>query len=94
MEMWSRDTTKKDENRKLRKRGEYPGEGAVIQAQPGQPFFTTCSLFKYPRRTEANEIMSQGLSLVPIHRDTLLNLETGNGGVVKGNNNKKKKIGN
>jgi hypothetical protein len=51
-------------------------------------------LFKYPRRTEANEIMSQGLSLVPIHRDTLLNLETGNGGVVKGNNNKKKKIGN
>ena len=40
------------------------------------------------------KITDPGLLLVPIHGDTLTNLKTENGGVVKGHNNKKKKIEN
>ena len=67
-EVWSRDTAKKEENRKSRKKGS--------------------------QRSEANEIVCQGLSLVPIHRDTQIDLKIEKGGVVKGHSKKRRKIEN
>ena len=58
--VWSSDLKIK---RKIYKVGhEYPGEGAALLWQPGLP--STCS-WKHSQKD-----IIQGLSLVPIHRDT------------------------
>ena len=41
--------------------------------------------------SEANEIVCQGLLLVPIHRDTQIDSKTEKGGVVKGHSKKRRK---
>ena len=89
MEVWSRDTAKKEENRKWRRRKinkvgpEYPGEGAAKTTVAGSIIEDFCII--------QAKITLLGLLLVPIHRDTLTNLKTENGGVVKGHNKKRRK---
>jgi hypothetical protein len=62
--VWSRDTTKKEANRKAKE--------------------------KRNRRLKAKAGVCQGLLLVPIHRDTHIDLKTEKGGVVKGHKTKAK----
>ena len=62
---------------------EYPGEGAAKTTVAGSIIDDFCII--------QAKITLLGLLLVPIHRDTLTNLKTENGGVVKGHNKKRRK---
>jgi hypothetical protein len=66
----------------------YPGEGAAILWQPGLAL--SCSL----KDSQKNRVQGKcmlGVLLVPIHRDTRMDLKTEKGGVVKGHNKKRGK---
>jgi hypothetical protein len=83
-----KDTTKKEEKRKLRKKERRWDQST---RERGQPYFGSrvylSSLHVHCKNhtsTKFKERVSQRLLLVPIHRDNLMNMKTENGGVVKG----------
>ena len=87
MEAWSRDATKK---KKIENQGEGKKSGPRVPERGAAKKSIAVSIFDDFCIIQA-KITDIGLLLVPIHGDTLTNLKTENGGVVKGHKKKRRK---